>query len=87
MSWYWNEYGILFPPCLIYFVYFRAGFQMTDMQIVPSCLARGILTFTCICACPLGCYFVKFGIAIVGFSSEMKEPKLHKLSVFPGGVF
>ena len=30
----------------------------------------------------LGCYFAKFGIAIGGFSSEMKEPKLHKLGVF-----
>ena len=37
---------------------------------------------TCICACLLGCFFAKFGIAIGGFSSEMKEPKLHKLGVF-----
>ena len=35
-----------------------------------------------ICACLLGCYFTKIGIAIGGFSSEMKEPKLHKLGVF-----
>ena len=34
------------------------------------------------CACLLGCYFAKFGIAIGGFSSEMKEPKLHRLGVF-----
>ena len=41
-----------------------------------------ILTLTWyihICACFLGCYFAKFGIVIGGFSSEMKEPKLHKL--------
>ena len=35
-----------------------------------------------ICACLLGHFFVKFGIAIGGFSSETKEPKLHKLGVF-----
>ena len=35
-----------------------------------------------ICACLLGCYFTKFNTAIGGLSSEMKEPKLHKLSVF-----
>ena len=35
-----------------------------------------------ICACLLGRFFGKFGIAIGGFSSEMKEPKLHKLGVF-----
>ena len=35
-----------------------------------------------VCACLLGCYFEKFGIAILGYSSEMKEPKLHKLDVF-----
>ena len=35
-----------------------------------------------VCACFLGCYFAKFGIAIGGFSSEMEEPELHKLSVF-----
>ena len=32
-------------------------------------------------ACLLGCCFAKFGIAIGGFSSEMKEPKLYKLGV------
>ena len=36
----------------------------------------------CICACLLGHFFAKFGIAIGGFSSETKEPKLHKLGVF-----
>ena len=35
-----------------------------------------------ICACLLGYFFAKFGIAIGGFSSETKEPKLHKLGVF-----
>ena len=35
-----------------------------------------------ICACLLGQLFAKFGIAIGGFSSEKKEPKLHKLGVF-----
>ena len=35
-----------------------------------------------ICACPLGRFFAKFGIAIGEFSSETKEPKLHKLGVF-----
>ena len=35
-----------------------------------------------ICACLLGCYFAKFVIAIGGFSSGMKEPKLHTLGVF-----
>ena len=35
-----------------------------------------------ICACLLGHFFVKFGIAIGGFSSETKEPKLLKLGVF-----
>ena len=35
-----------------------------------------------ICACLLGHFFAKFGIAIRGFSSETKEPKLHKLGVF-----
>ena len=35
-----------------------------------------------ICACLLGCFFVKFGIAIGGFSSGTKEPKSHKLGVF-----
>ena len=35
-----------------------------------------------ICACLLGHFFTKFGIAIGGFSSETKEPKLHKLGVF-----
>ena len=35
-----------------------------------------------ICACLLGHLFAKFGIAIGGFSSETKEPKLHKLGVF-----
>ena len=35
-----------------------------------------------ICACLLGHLFAKFGIAIVGFSSETREPKLHKLGVF-----
>ena len=35
-----------------------------------------------ICACLLGRFFSKFGIAIGGFSSETKEPKLHKLGVF-----
>ena len=35
-----------------------------------------------ICAYLLGCYFMKFGIVISGFSSEMKEPKLHKLGIF-----
>ena len=31
---------------------------------------------------PFGALFAKFGIAIGGFSSETKEPKLHKLGVF-----
>ena len=35
-----------------------------------------------ICACLLGRFFAKFGIAIGGFSIETKEPKLHKLGVF-----
>ena len=35
-----------------------------------------------ICACLLGHFFKKFGIAIGGFSSDTKEPKLHKLGVF-----
>ena len=35
-----------------------------------------------ICACLLGHFFAKFGIAIGGFSSKTKEPKLHKLGVF-----
>ena len=35
-----------------------------------------------ICACRLGHFFAKFGIAIGGFSTETKEPKLHKLGVF-----
>ena len=35
-----------------------------------------------ISACLLGHFFAKFGIAIGGFSSETKEPKLHKLGVF-----
>ena len=35
-----------------------------------------------ICACLLGRFFAKFDIAIGGFSSETKEPKLHKLGVF-----
>ena len=35
-----------------------------------------------ICTCLLGHFFARFGIAIRGFSSEMKEPKLHKLGVF-----
>ena len=35
-----------------------------------------------ICACLLGHFFAKFDIAIGGFSSETKEPKLHKLGVF-----
>ena len=35
-----------------------------------------------ICACLLGRFFAKFGIAIGEFSSETKEPKLHKLGVF-----
>ena len=35
-----------------------------------------------ICACLLGHFFAKFGIAIGRFSSETKEPKLHKLGVF-----
>ena len=35
-----------------------------------------------ICACLLGHFFAKFGIAIGEFSSETKEPKLHKLGVF-----
>ena len=36
-----------------------------------------------ICACLLGCFFVKFGIAIGGFHQRrLKEPKLHKLGVF-----
>ena len=35
-----------------------------------------------ICAYLLGRFFAKFGIAIGGFSSEMMEPKLHKLGVF-----
>ena len=45
----------------------------------------GVLTltwYTYICVCPLGYSFVKFGIAIRGFSSETKEPKVHKLGVF-----
>ena len=29
-----------------------------------------------------GTFFAKFGIAMGGFSSETKEPKLHKLGVF-----
>ena len=36
----------------------------------------------CICACLLGHLFAKFGIAIGGFSSETKDPKLHKSGVF-----
>ena len=36
----------------------------------------------CICACLLGCYFAQLGEAICEFSSEMKEPKLHKYGVF-----
>ena len=35
-----------------------------------------------ICACLLGHFFMTFSIAIGGFSSETKEPKLHKLGVF-----
>ena len=35
-----------------------------------------------VCACLLGCFFAKFGIAIRGFPSEPKEPKFHKLGVF-----
>ena len=36
-----------------------------------------------ICICFLGCFFAKFGIAAISeFSSEMKEPKLHRLGVF-----
>ena len=31
---------------------------------------------------PFGGYFAKFITAISGFSSEMKEPKLHKMGVF-----
>ena len=44
----------------------------------------GVLTltwYTYMCL-PLGHFFAKFGIAIGGFSSETKEPKLHKLGVF-----
>ena len=31
---------------------------------------------------PFGALFPEFGIAIWGFSSGTKEPKLHKLGVF-----
>ena len=46
--------------------------------------AGGVLNWhgICICACLLGHFFAKFGIVIGGFSSETKEPKLHKLGVF-----
>ena len=35
-----------------------------------------------LCACLLGRFFAKFGIAIRGFSSETKDSNLHKLCVF-----
>ena len=45
----------------------------------------GVLTLTLymyiLCACLLRCFFVKFGVAIGGFSSETKEPK------FKNGVY
>ena len=41
------------------------------------------MVYIYICACLLRHFFTKFGIAIGGgVSSEMKEPKLHKLGVF-----
>ena len=46
---------------------------------------EGVLTLTwymCICACLLGRFCTKFGIAIVGFSSERNEPKLTKWVYF-----
>ena len=40
-----------------------------------------------LCACLLGRFFAKFGIAIGGFSSQTKEPKLHKFGVFCANYF
>ena len=50
-------------------------------------MTRGDLTLTwymvhILCACLLGHFFTKFGIAIGGFSSETGKPKLYKLGVF-----
>ena len=51
-------------------------------------MTRGVLTLTWymvhICACLLGHFFTKFGIAIGGFSSETREPKLYKTGCILG---
>ena len=49
------------------------AFQNTTVQ-------AGGLTLTWY-ACLLGCFFPNFGIAIGGFSLQMKAPNLHKLDV------
>ena len=58
---------------------------MSCFGIYPSYeCARGYSHWhgICICACLLGHFFADFGIAIGGFSSQMKAPNIHKLGIF-----
>ena len=48
---------------------------------ISNSWGRGVLTLTWY-TYTFEVFFMKFGIAIRGFSSETKEPKLHKLGVF-----
>ena len=63
----------------------RSGFVISQNKTWVSCPGEGVFSHwhgIHICACLLGHFFAKIGIAIGGVSSERKEPKLHKLGVF-----
>ena len=73
---------IYIPPPRPRLCIFRMLQYTVKSEMYPG---GGVLTltwYTYKCACLLGHFFAKFGIAIGGFSSETKEPKLHKLGVF-----
>ena len=77
----WNTSG---PPGIPHKFDFLAHWSICSTATVLSSRGgfshwHGIIR---ICACLLGHFFAKFGIAIGGFSSETKEPKLHNLGVF-----
>ena len=65
----------IFEKSWLYFTFY-------SKLILPqrASLIAGVGSY--MCACLLEFFFVKFGIAIRGFSSELKEPKLHNLGVF-----
>ena len=76
------------PGCLSYIIFQNSvdDFEKMHKTWLNFCLrSRGWFSHwhgIRICACLLGRFFVKFGTSIGGFSSETKEPKLHKLGVF-----